>query len=80
MKDITRMGGPRDLVPKEVLCQNCKLRPGTETWVADAGVLGLLHGMHQRWCSLCVVKEQLKYAREKAAAIPALEQQLRELE
>lgn len=58
------------------LCTVCGLRPGTEKWVGHGGVLGLVHGQYSMRCQVCVLEEQLSYARERAAAIPQLEADL----
>ena len=34
------------------------------------------HGMFEMWCKRCIVAKQLAFARDRAAAIPDLEQQL----
>lgn len=60
-------------------CANCGKRPGTETWLGDAGVLGYVHGMGVLWCELCVATAQLEYALALAKWIPALEQKVRDL-
>ncbi len=59
------------------LCQNCKKHQASLDWVGDGGALALAHGFKVRWCECCAVKEQLKHARERAAAIPDLEEELR---
>lgn len=62
------------------LCAKCGEREGTMDFVAEGGVLAYVHGMYQRWCRLCVVREQLAYAKARAADIPSLEAELAELE
>jgi predicted lipoprotein len=57
-------------------CANCGKREAT-TWWEDA--LAFTHGMSQPWCEVCALTEQLKYARERAAAIPVMEARLAEL-
>jgi hypothetical protein len=57
------------------VCAHCDERPGTELW-GDA--LALTHGGGQSWCKVCVLEEQVKHARERAAALPGLEDELRE--
>jgi hypothetical protein len=39
-----------------------------------------VHGYAVGWCQICVVTEQLRHAREQAARIPALEQELQRLQ
>lgn len=58
------------------LCANCQQRQATLNWVGEGGTLGFVHGMYQRWCEVCATTAQLKYAREQAAMIPALELKL----
>lgn len=60
------------------ICQKCHVRPATETWVADGSILTVLHGGGQRWCRVCTLTEQLKYARNLAGQIPLMERQLSE--
>lgn len=62
---------PKD-IPAGTLCVNCG-KPKATSWWSGTGVLAAIHGMAVPWCDLCIVREQLKHARERAAAIPALE-------
>lgn len=58
-------------------CQNCKKRPGTETWVGDAGAIAIAYSwMQQQWCKICVLEAQIKHAKERALEIPKLEKEL----
>lgn len=57
-------------------CANCGKHEATQRWIGDGGSLAYIHGMYSFWCECCVFKEQLRYARERAAAIPELERQL----
>ena len=63
-------------LPEDRPCDNCKLHPATCTWVGDGGVLAWTHGFRQRWCDCCALKAQLNHARDRAAEIPKLEQDL----
>ena len=63
-----------------VMCQNCGKRPGTTRYVADGGVMALVHGGYAWWCLLCCLDAQIAYAEERAAALPELREQRRELE
>lgn len=58
-------------------CRKCNERPATEMW--SEGALAAMHGAYAFWCKVCVLTAQLEHARERAAAIPELEQQLAEL-
>lgn len=58
-------------------CANCGQREGTIRW-GDA--LALTHGFAQMWCEICATRAQLKFAYERAAAIPDLETLLAALE
>jgi hypothetical protein len=64
----------------EKACANCGERPGTEKWVGENGVMGLVHGMYSMWCRICCVRKQLEHAYEVAASIPGLEKELSDLE
>ena len=57
-------------------CRNCGQRPATVFWIGEGGSLAFSHGHYQSWCQLCSVQAQLKYARERTVAIPALEREL----
>jgi len=61
-------------VAEHPVCSKCGKRPGTERWeTADF--------RHPTWrCELCCVRAQVDHARERAAALPALESRLAELE
>ena len=61
------------------LCQNCRLRPGTETWVGELGILAAIRGMAVQWCKICCLEAQLLHAQERARAIPELEIELTKL-
>lgn len=61
-------------------CRNCQKRPATTFWVGEGGALAYVHGGGVPWCMRCTVEAQLKYAREQAARIPELEQQLKRLQ
>ena len=60
------------------LCKNCNKRNGTQDWCGDGGVIAWVHGLSARWCNVCVLTAQLKYAQERAAEIPKLETALME--
>lgn len=60
-------------------CDNCKVRPATQWWCGDGGIMGFIHGARWPWCMICITEEQLKHARERAAEIPALEDKLQKL-
>lgn len=55
-----------------LLCDLCKLRPGTEVW-CESGVIGHIHGMSKRWCKRCVLEAQLKHSKMVASNIPELQ-------
>lgn len=60
-------------------CQKCNQRPATAFWTGSEGAIGFVHGFYQQWCEVCCLEESLKYAREQAARIPELEDQLAKL-
>ena len=59
-------------------CQKCGNREGTEIW-CEYGVLGWTHGMGQHWCEICVLEEQLEFARKAVERIPEMTKRLEEL-
>jgi hypothetical protein len=59
-------------------CQRCEKRPATKWW--SEGTIAFVHGMKAAWCERCCVEEQLKFARERAAVVPALEKQLADID
>lgn len=59
------------------ICDNCNEHKGTMKWTGDGGILALTHGRWVWWCNCCAVKAQLEYARERADAIPDLEEELK---
>ena len=61
------------------LCNKCKKRPATESWVGDGGMIGFVHGCFERWCKRCCIEEQLSHCKKAAKRIPALEKELLEL-
>lgn len=64
---VPRLGDP---------CQRCRKRPSTTNWVGEGGWLAQTHGFSQLWCDVCVLAEQLKYARKLARKIPSIERKL----
>ena len=58
------------------LCENCHKRPATEDWTGEGGILAFVHGMYSRWCSVCVLRTQIKFAYERKDTIPQLEKEL----
>lgn len=65
---------------KDRLCANCLTRPAAEQWVGEGGYLAYSHGMSSWWCTLCVAKASLEYARKQAERIPTLEAEVARLE
>lgn len=61
------------------LCTNCHARPGTLAWVGEGGALAYVHGLSRLWCEPCIVKAQLDYALDRAAAVPELTRRYLEL-
>jgi hypothetical protein len=61
------------MMPK---CTNCSKREGTINWVGELGALAYTHGMHEKWCELCVCEAQLDYAYKQTARIPELQERL----
>lgn len=64
--------------PVNVTCGNCGKRPASVWWTE--GTVAAIHGMVAAWCDHCATTAQIKFARERAADIPRLEQRLAELE
>jgi hypothetical protein len=60
------------------ICVECKTRQATE--VVSSGDLAASRGLVKPWCALCLARAQLKHARSRAAEIPKLESQIKELE
>ena len=58
-----------------MLCQKCKKREATETYVDD--MMSFIHGWTYQWCNYCVLTTQLAHAREQALRIPILENELK---
>lgn len=48
------------------------------TFIFTEDVFHFTHGMYKRVCEVCLLEMQLKYAREQAAKIPELEEQLKQ--
>lgn len=67
-------------LPNGGKCQNCNEREATEDWVGEGSMMDHIHGFSQRWCKLCCLRAQLEHAKKRAAAIPELEQEIKELE
>lgn len=70
---------PDSSTEEKRLCQKCGQREGTENWTGEGGTLAYVHGMYQRWCKICCIEEQLKYARERVESIPKLIKELSDL-
>lgn len=64
---------------EEGLCANCGLHKGTIKWVGEGGGIALVHGFYEMWCECCVLKEQIKHAEERSAALPGLRKELERL-
>lgn len=58
------------------ICGFCKTRPAT---LHFGDMLSFTHGGGLNCCEICSTEKQLAHARERAAAIPALEQKLARL-
>ena len=63
--------------PVNLACSNCGTRPAVLWW--SEGPVAAVHGCVAPWCDRCSTEAQLKFARERAADIPRLEQRLAEL-
>ncbi len=68
----------QDDLPPGIDCKNCGDREASVKWTGDGGVLALVHGAWQPWCSICVLKTQIEHAEERAAALPELRRELEE--
>lgn len=73
---LTRHGLPEFL---SNLCANCGEREGTQKWVANGGVMDLIHGFYEMWCEVCCLTKQIEFAEERAAEIPVMRARLKEL-
>mgnify|MGYP001564868610 CR=1 FL=1 len=60
-----------------MLCANCNKHKGTETWVGSGGIMDWVHGNYSMWCRCCILKAQLKHAKERAKEILKLENKLK---
>ena len=58
-------------------CTSCKKRKATQ-WFAVDGTAAA-RGYSSPRCDICVLEEQIKHARERAAQLPELERKLAEL-
>jgi len=59
------------------VCANCKIRPGTETWVGEGGTLGLVHGFSAQWCLRCCLEAQIEYCQKAADRLLSLKEMLK---
>ena len=60
-------------------CENCGKHEGTQKWLGNEGMMAFTHGMWRLWCECCCLKEQIKFAKERTAAIPKMEKELLKL-
>jgi hypothetical protein len=77
--DIKIVAGPVELPKWDGMCGNCHKRPGTETWVAEGGMIAYAHGFYAMWCKRCCLEAQVKFCRDAIVRLPTLEKQLAEL-
>lgn len=64
---VIEIKDPRQLRRQAIndnLCPNCETRKPTVTFIANGGIMDWIHGGGEQWCELCVVKVQLKSAKE----------------
>jgi hypothetical protein len=62
------------------LCRKCKKRSATTIWTGEGGVLSFVHGAGEPRCERCCIEEQIEFARNLIAGIPALEARFAELD
>lgn len=62
------------------LCASCGLHPGTRKWVGEGGSLAMNHGFYEMRCEGCVLRAQIAFAEERAAALDELRLRLAEWE
>lgn len=67
-------------IPEGYICTNCKKRLATTAWTGHEGIMAAVHGNFTFWCGLCSTISQLAFAKERAAAIPELEAQIKALQ
>lgn len=60
-------------------CRRCVDNDATTWWTGEGGTLAFIRGWAQAWCERCCTEEQLKYARDAAARVSALEEKLEQL-
>lgn len=56
------------------MCQHCNLRPAADVFAESTSAM--VHGSYEFWCEICVLETQIGHAKERAAAIPAMETRL----
>lgn len=59
------------------LCDRCGVKPGTQRF--GEGVIAMIHGVYEMYCTRCVTEVQLAHAKENAKKIPKLESKLAKL-
>jgi hypothetical protein len=57
-------------------CQKCNKHEATINWVGEGGILDYTHGMYERWCECCALKENIKHAKKMAKRLSILERKL----
>ncbi len=58
-------------------CANCfKHNNNGQPWVGEGGTMAYVHGAYTYWCNCCILKAQVKYARQSARQLPRLEKKL----
>jgi hypothetical protein len=83
VEDTAFVFGPCvDITYREIpnpICAKCGKREGTETWTGGGGTNGYIHGCYAKYCRVCVLQEQLEYAKKAVERIPEIEKELKEL-
>lgn len=64
---------------KPDVCAKCGRRPAEVDWTGDGGVVGWIHGTHERRCMICCLEAQIEYAEGRVRALPQLKKELEEL-
>jgi len=64
-------------MPEGQICTNeCDHPADPRPWIANGGTMDLVHGNYTFWCKCCQLDAQLEHAKNRAADIPRLEQEL----
>lgn len=62
--------------PKGSVCEKCRRHVATVNFSESGSWLDCSHANWQYWCECCVLKAQVKHARDAARRLPGLEKSL----